>query len=370
MREWLYWFWGKLPQLRRHEEPDMTFRAIEMILLACAASFPAVPQAGTHAEDGTLLSSEPCPLRDTTRYADYVAAVRRTLDEERKDAAEEHIVMPAISEARLRAALATPAEFAEHIAYAGFECRKVGYASGGLVIAGLLWKPIDTAGKSFPLLIANRGGNRDFGTMSPWLYWGWHDFLKAGYVVLASQYRGAPGSEGQDGFGGADLDDVRALLPLARGLGYVDMRNIFMFGGSRGGMETYMLARSGFPLRAMAIRAGSADEQRLLAERPGMGDEYKELVPEYRVDPKAALARRSAALWANEIKVPTIIFHGTDDWRVDPRDALDVVRGLAAARTPYELHMYEGDTHAITLNERDMIARTLAFFERHRKATP
>src|SRR5580658_7977700 len=116
----------------------MTFRAIAMMLLACAASFPAVPQAGTNAEDGALLSSEPCPLRNTVRHADYVAAVRRDLDQERKDAAEEHIVMPAISEAHLRAALATPAEFDEHIAYVGFECRKISYASGGLVIAGLL----------------------------------------------------------------------------------------------------------------------------------------------------------------------------------------------------------------------------------------
>ncbi len=348
----------------------MPFREIAMMLLSYAAFFPAVLQASTNAKDGTLLSSEPCPHRDTVRHADYVAAIRRDLDQERKRAAEEHIVMPAISEARLQAALATPAEFAEHIAYAGFECRKISYASGGLVIAGLIWKPIDTTGKSFPLLIANRGGNRDFGTMSPWLYWGWHDFLKAGYVVLASQYRGAPGSEGQDGFGGADLDDVWSLLPLARRLGYVDMRNIFMFGGSRGGMESYMLARSGFPLRAMAIRAGSADEHRELSERPDMEDVYKELVPEYRIDPKAALDRRSAALWANEIKVPTIIFHGTDDWRVDPQDALDVARGLTAAHTPYELHVYEGDTHAMTLNEHDMIARTLAFFERYKKTTP
>jgi dipeptidyl aminopeptidase/acylaminoacyl peptidase len=343
------------------------FQAIATIfIVVCTASFPAVAEAGTNAPDGTLLSSAPCPPRDTTRYADYVAGVHRELDEERRQAAEEHIAIPAIDEARLRAALATPAEFAAHVAYAGFECREIRYASDGLVIAGLLWKPVDTAGKSLPLLISNRGGNRDFGAMSPWTYWGWHDFLKAGYVVLASQYRGGPGSEGQDGFGGGDLDDVRALLPLARGLGYIDMRNIFMFGGSRGGMETYMLARSGFPLRAMAIRAGSADLRRALGKRPDFAEIYAGLVPEYRTDPGAALERRSAAQWAGEIKVPTIIFHGTDDWRVDPQDALDVARGLGKAGTPYELHMYHGDTHAMTLDERDMITRTLAFFDRFR----
>jgi len=34
-----------------------------------------------------------------------------------------------------------------------------------------------------------------------------------------------------DEFGGDDIDDVRALIPLAERLGYVDMDNVFAFGG-------------------------------------------------------------------------------------------------------------------------------------------
>ncbi|MCH8616630.1 prolyl oligopeptidase family serine peptidase [Sphingomonas sp. SM33] len=272
--------------------------------------------------------------------------------------------MPRISEARLVASLPTREEVEEHLAFRGFECRVITYASGGLKIAGLLWKPIDTTGKKHPLIIALRGGNNKFGPMEPWRYWGWHDFLKAGYVVLSSQYRGGPGSEGSDTFGSeADLNDVPNLIPLAKSLGYVDTDQVFAHGGSRGGMELYMLAHTGLPLIAMAIRAGLADIRRAFEARPkGLGS-LTEMMTDYSADPDAALDRRSAVKWASELKVPTIIFHGTDDWRLSPQDSLDVANELQRAHIPYELHLYEADTHAIDLNQADMIKHTLAFFE-------
>jgi dipeptidyl aminopeptidase/acylaminoacyl peptidase len=332
--------------------------------LALPCSSPA--HAGTSAADGALLSSEPCPANPLKNYADYISSVRATLSSEGAAAREEKILMPIISEERLRAALPAANEVREKLAYRGFECRIITYASGGLKIGGLLWKPLATEGKRLPLVVALRGGNNRFGPMEPWRYWGMFDFLKAGYVVLASQYRGGPGSEGTDGFGSkGDLDDVRNLVPLAASLGYVDVEQVFAHGGSRGGMQLYMLAREGFPLKAMAIRAGMADFRRNLKLRPAQAFAL-ELMQDYSGDLNAALDRRSAALWANELKVPSIIFHGTDDWRVPVEDALDVAHRLRKGGTPFEMHLYEGDTHTIDLNQEDMIKRTVEFFERWR----
>ncbi len=42
--------------------------------------------------------------------------------------------------------------------------------------------------------------------------------------------RGSEGGEGKNKFGGRDLEDVAALLSLARGLDYVDNKNVFMYG--------------------------------------------------------------------------------------------------------------------------------------------
>lgn len=322
--------------------------------------------AKTSEPDGTLLSAQPCPANELTSYDAYVDFVRARLRSELAYAAEEGVVMPEISAGLLAGSIETRAETDARIAYEGFECLAITYASDGLVISGFLWKPIDVSGEPLPLIIANRGGNRAFGAMQPWRHWGFYEFLEAGYVVLASQYRGGPGSEGQDEFGGGDLRDVKALFPLASSLGYVDMDNVFMFGGSRGGMMTYMLAREDVPVRAFAVRAGVADLIGGLERRPAFENLFREIIPDYESDPEAALSKRSAALWADEISKPAIIFHGTDDWRVSVRDATAVAEGLRRAQTPFELHLYYGDTHDMTLNRLDMMRRTIAFFERFR----
>lgn len=322
--------------------------------------------AETDSPDGTLLSSAPCPPNPIQSYDAYLTAVRADLDAEAAEARAEGINMPPVVEQRLRSSLPPREVVEEHIAFRGFECRTIIYASGGLRIAGVLWKPLNTSGKRLPLLIALRGGISTYGGMEPWRYWGWHDFLKAGYVVLATQYRGGPGSEGQDGFGSeGDLQDVRNLLPLARALGYADMDRVYMHGGSRGGMQAYMLARAGFPMRAMAIRAGLANLVESHRARPLLAPDRERLMTDFPQGRDAAYQRRSASLWAHEIRVPTILFHGSADWRTRPADSLEVANGLLKARTPFELHLYDGDTHAMTLNEADMIRRTLAFFARH-----
>jgi dipeptidyl aminopeptidase/acylaminoacyl peptidase len=154
-------------------------------------------------------------------------------------------------------------------------------------------------------------------------------------------------------------------VPLARSLGYVDTDQVFVHGGSRGGMQAYMLARSGFPLRAMAIRAGAGNLRS--TRRPQMLATQKTWMTDYPADGEAAVDRRSAVLWADEIRVPTILFHGTDDWRVPVDDSIEVARGLRRAGTPFEVHLYEGDTHAMDLNQAYMMRRTLAFFERRRR---
>jgi dipeptidyl aminopeptidase/acylaminoacyl peptidase len=342
--------------------PQMRSIILALLLLG----LPAAVKAGTEAPDGTLLSSAPCPANPVKSYRDYLAAVRADLAQEAKEARAEGITMPPISEERLLSSLPPRAAVEQRLAYRGFECHAITYASGGLKIAGLLWKPKVTRGQRLPLLIALRGGRSTYGAMEPWRYFGWHDFLKAGYVVLSTQYRGGPGSEGEDGFGSSgDLDDVRNLVPLAASLGYVDTSRVYMHGGSRGGMQAYMLARSRFPVKAMAIRAGLANLRESWKARPLLRS-ASEMMTDYASDPEAAVDRRSASLWAHEIKVPSIIFHGSDDWRTRVADPLEVSAGLLKSRTPFELHLYQGDTHSMTLNESDMIARTLAFFARHR----
>src|SRR6185369_8758903 len=97
-------------------------------------------------------------------------------------------------------------------------------------------------------IIYNRGGNREFSKLMPWMQYGFYDYVSNGFVVIGSQYRGVDGGEGREEFGGAEIHDVLNLIPLAKSLGYVDMDNVFILGVSRGGMETYLALKNGIPV--------------------------------------------------------------------------------------------------------------------------
>ena len=58
-------------------------------------------------------------------------------------------------------------------------------------------------------------------------------------IVFASQYRGADGSEGQDEYCGADVQDVLSLLDIARAHSGWDGKHSLMMGWSRGTAMTY-----------------------------------------------------------------------------------------------------------------------------------
>jgi len=160
--------------------------------------------------------------------------------------------------------------------------QSITYSSDGLKVKGYLVIP---AGKGpFPCLIVNRGGNREFGAISDngavarlgsMAHWG--------YVVIASQYRGVAGGEGMEEFGGADVDDVLNLIPALESLPEADTSRIGMWGGSRGGMMTYLALARTDRLRAAVIAAGVSGSFDTVKRRPSMETEvYAELVPDSR----------------------------------------------------------------------------------------
>jgi dipeptidyl aminopeptidase/acylaminoacyl peptidase len=64
--------------------------------------------------------------------------------------------------------------------------------------------------------------------------------VKEGYVVIASQYRGNGGSESQEEFGGKDANDITTLPEVLKEIEHTYIREIGMYGRSRGGMMTYI----------------------------------------------------------------------------------------------------------------------------------
>jgi dipeptidyl aminopeptidase/acylaminoacyl peptidase len=337
-----------------------------LVLIAVLLFTPAGVPFAAEQPNGTILSVAPCTVPPPVPYERYVENLREARDRENEAAAAEGV---RIDPKRLLPPRPLPRDqYAARQAYVGFECQRVTYVSDGLKVFGFIWKPVDTAGKKFPLMIFNRGGNREFSKLTPRTKGGFYDYLSSGFVVIGSQYRGNDGGEGREEFGGRDVDDVLSLIPLARSLGYVDMNNVFVAGWSRGGMMTLLALKRGLTVNAAAIVGGVIDLVAAWHQRPSMATVFRELIPGFAEDKDGPLRERSAVSWPEAIRVPLLIQQGGADWRVDPgTNALALAQRLQSAGAPYELVVYDGDDHGLSYNGPEADARIIAWFKRQMK---
>lgn len=227
---------------------------------------------------------------------------------------------------------------------------EITYSSDGLKVKGFLILPEGEG--PFPCLIFNRGGNRDFGEISPLAAVAWlGQYANWGYVVVASQYRGVAGGEGIEEFGGAEINDVLNLVPLLESIPQADTSRIGIWGGSRGGLMTYLALRKSDRFKAAVVAAGMTDSFAILKDRPQMEDYvYSQIVPNWETDREQALIDRSPIRWVNELckTTPILLLHGSADWRVTPTQALDMADALYAAKHPFRFVFFEGADHGLS----------------------
>jgi len=260
---------------------------------------------------------------------------------------------------------ATRAEYEQSVADQSFEFSKLSYSSDGLKVIAYLYRPRVTTGKQFPAVIFNRGSG-PAGDSAPLLISLFHRLASEGFVVLAPQYRGSDGGEGHDEIGGADLDDVKNLVPLARSLGYVDMKNLFMYGASRGGMMTYQAVRDQMPINAAAVFGGFTDLE-ILNRSPYVQKLIPQTWPDYETHKEEIIRRRSARYWADQLSVPLLIMNGGADQQVGADQPLELAEQLQKLNKTYELVIYAGDNHFLVNNRDDRDRRAIAWFKSHLK---
>ena len=249
------------------------------------------------------------------------------------------------------------------------ELLKIKYLSDSLKVSGFIYKPKDTAGKKFPVVIWNRGGVGEdtiIGVENFLDLYEMHRYAAEGFVVLASQYRGYDGGEGRDEVGGADLDDVLNLIPLARALGYVDMEQVFMFGFSRGALMTLQAIRRGAPLRAAVVVGAPTDIALSFRENPAIRDLARTNWAGGEARLEENMESRSPVRWAGKITTPVLIFQGGADPAVSPAHALELARKLDEAGNLYELIIYAKDDHFVTRNSEERLRKTVDWFKHPR----
>ncbi|BDS15049.1 alpha/beta hydrolase family protein [Aureispira anguillae] len=253
------------------------------------------------------------------------------------------------------------------------EVEEITYRSNDLKIEAYVAMP-KKAGK-YPVIIYNRGGNRDFGALQLFkgkrkypVAYGFSQLAKEGYIVIGCNYRGCGKSEGKDEFGGSDVNDVLNLIEVVKELPKADASRIGMYGWSRGGMMTYLTLLKTDQIKAAIV--GGAPSDKTTIERPQMEQGvYAELIPNYWENKEAELKKRSAYYFANQFSkdVPILILHGNSDWRVKSTHALKMALALDEHRVPYRLKIFEGGDHGLRAFRKEVNKEVLSWFDRFLK---
>lgn len=309
-----------------------------LVLLIAAGSFSQpLPNISAQQENGVVVG------RKTYVFPSYEKAVEATDVEKYAD----------------RAA------YEKAVGDAGFELQKLTYLSDGLKVTAYLYKPVRIGGQKFPAIVFNRGSTVR-GDIAPELVVFFHRLASEGFVILAPLLRQSDGGEGRDEVGGADVDDVMNIVPVAKALGFVDVDNLFMYGESRGGMMTYQAIRRKFPMKAAAVFGAFTSLQELVDEHPQQYSPafFKQLWPDYETRKDELFEKRSAIMWSDQLNVPLLIMHGGDD-KLNPAQSLNIAQRLQKAGKVYELLVYAGDNHILSRNQEDRDQRAVRWFKKY-----
>lgn len=236
------------------------------------------------------------------------------------------------------------------------------YQSDSLKVRGLLIEP-KNQGK-YPVVIFNRGGNRDFGrlTIATMIMYT-SKLAEQGYVIIGSNYRE------KDEFGGSEINDVLNLTETVKEIEKANSNCIGMFGWSRGGMMTYLALKKSDKIQTAIVGNGASDLFDTTEFRPKMETNvFAECIPGYWNNKESELKKRSAFYWANELDKNSslLILSGTNDKRVNPKQADKIATKLKEIKYDYELRKFETD-HYFSGYRTELNELVIEWFEKRLK---
>ncbi|TDL98685.1 S9 family peptidase [Macrococcus brunensis] len=200
------------------------------------------------------------------------------------------------------------------------------------------------------IVIYLRGGKGGVGMVRPVRLM---QFANDQTLVIGPYYRGTKG-QGKDEFGGADLEDVRALVRELRSQ-YGELP-IHLVGFSRGGIQG-LLTYQDVGATSFIIWGGVSDIYYMYKERPDLRGMMKRLIGKPDVNPDA-YDRRNGYRHVRADSPPVMIIHGTADVQVGVEHAYILEERLKELDVPYELHIYEEEGHVFTPpHEREILRK-------------
>ena len=247
-------------------------------------------------------------------------------------------------------------------------------AADELEIQGWIVKPPGfDASKKYPLILEIHGG--PFATYGPHFSAEVQLYAAAGYVVLYTNPRGST-SYGADfaneihhNYPGQDYDDLMSGVDAVIALGYVDEKNLFVTGGSGGGvLSAWIVGKTDrFAAAVVAKPVINWASWALTADMSVFGTQYwfADLPWE---NPDAYWARSPLSLVGN-VSTPTALLTGEQDHRTPITESEQYYQALKLRKIESALIRVPEAPHGIAGRPSHLIAKAdniLAWFARYR----
>lgn len=218
----------------------------------------------------------------------------------------------------------------------------------GLRIQGWIVKPPDfDPSKKYPLMLEIHGGPQAMYNVA--FNFARQDHAAHDYVILYTNPRGSTGygekftNEIKNAYPGKDFDDLMAGVDTVVGRGYIDTKNMFVFGCSGGGVLTSWTVGHTDRFAAAAALCPVIDWISFVGETDGAGW-YKNFEKPFWEDPSEYL-RRSPIMYAGQVKTPTLLMTGVLDLRTPIPQIEEFYRALKVRGVPTAMIRMNNEYH-------------------------
>ena len=230
-------------------------------------------------------------------------------------------------------------------------------SADGWDIQGWLIKPAEfDPAKKYPLLLWIHGG--PWSMYSVAFNWDWQNFAASGYAVLYTNPRGSTGY-GQDfvngiqySYPGRDFDDLMAGVDAAIAKGFIDKDNLFVCGGSGGGVLTAWIVGHTNRFRAAVSMRPVINWHSFVGTTDG--HMWYRQFQKYPWEDPLEYAVRSPLHYVANVTTPTMVMTGEADLRTPISQSEEYYRALKMlkkdtllVRMPGEYHGWRRPSHRL-----------------------
>ena len=226
--------------------------------------------------------------------------------------------------------------------------------------------------KKYPLLLEIHGGPHT--TYGPHFAAEIQLFAAAGYVTVYANPRGST-SYGSDfeleihhNYPSEDYDDLMSVVDGVIGKGYIDEDQLYVTGGSGGGVLTAWIVGKTDRFRAAVVAKPVINwiTFSLSADLPAFFTQY--WFPSMPWEDPMGYWTRSPLSLVGNVTTPTMLLTGEADWRTPMWESEQFYQGLKLSGVETALVRIPGASHSIARRPSQLIAKVaaiVAWFEKH-----